>query len=267
MNEKVKQLKDQIEQLKDKVLKYKDSDALKSYLDMAAKFHKYSFYNCLLIFAQLASATKVAGYKAWLKLDRHVKRGEHSIKILAPCLIKVKDEETKEEKKTIKFFRAVSVFDVSQTEGKKLPNWNISTPEQQVTIYNNLLNVMKKDKISVSFINHLRPYGQCYGNKVEIRKEENTATKFTTLIHEYAHQLLHQKNKEKIEKLDLTTEDKEIEAETTAYIVCKHFSIKHDSAKYLAIWLKKDNPFPNLERIQKASSEIINKITLNEALT
>lgn len=267
MNEQVRQLKGQIEQLKDKVLKYKDSDALKSYLDMAAKFHKYSFYNCLLIVAQLHSATRVAGYKAWLKMDRHVKKGEHSIKILAPCLVKTKNTETKEEKKIIKFFRAVNVFDVSQTEGKELPNWDISTPEQQVTIYNNLLNVMKKDEISVSFINHLQPYGRCYGNTVEIRKEENTATKFTTLIHEYAHQLLHQKNKKKIEKLNLTTEDEEIEAETTAYIVCKHFSIKHDSAKYIASWLKKDNPFPNLERIQKTSSEIINKITLNKVLT
>src|SRR4029077_20951551 len=90
------------------------SDALKTYLSVMSRFHKYSWGNCLLIYGQRPDATHVAGFHAWLKLRRFVRKGEKGIVILAPMVgHKKSDDALTEDEQTRMFgFRAAHVFDV-----------------------------------------------------------------------------------------------------------------------------------------------------------
>jgi hypothetical protein len=96
-----------------------DSDSFRAYLDVQARFHRYSWSNVALIFAQRPDATQVAGYNAWLKMHRYVRRGEKAIKIVVPMTKKVEGEDGEPERKLI--FGTGNVFDVSQTDGEPLP--------------------------------------------------------------------------------------------------------------------------------------------------
>lgn len=97
------------------------SEQMRRYLSAMARFHRYSYGNVLLIFSQMPEATHVAGYRAWKELGRSVKKGEKGIGIIAPFAYKQADEDTSETERTIRGFRVVHVFDVSQTEGDELP--------------------------------------------------------------------------------------------------------------------------------------------------
>src|SRR6266849_1423065 len=99
------------------------SEALKTYLSVMSRFHKYSWGNCLLIYSQRPEATHVAGFHAWLKLRRYVRKGEKGIVILAPMVGRRKsaDELTEDEQTRLFGFRAAHVFDVSQTDGEPMP--------------------------------------------------------------------------------------------------------------------------------------------------
>lgn len=258
MNEKVLKLKKQLAELKKEVEECKNSDALKHYIDTMSVFHNYSLRNCMLIYFQFPNATKVAGFRTWQKLNRFVKKGEHGIHILAPCKSKKVDEQTGDEESLL-YFRSVCVFDVSQTSGDNLPEWDISTPEQKIELLDTLIEVVRSANIEVEYVDDLKAYGTSSGGKIQLRNNENTATTFTTLIHEYAHEILHSGQ----ENLNLNREEKEVEAETVSYIVCKHFNIQNSAAKYLATWMKRDDIFNHLERIRTASSQIISKLEPN----
>src|SRR5215218_5218646 len=96
-----------------------DSETFRSYLDVQARFHHYSWGNVALILAQRPDATQVAGYNTWLKMHRYVKRGERGIKIIVPMTKKVQTEDGGDESKL--FFGVGNVFDYSQTDGEDLP--------------------------------------------------------------------------------------------------------------------------------------------------
>src|SRR3954471_21703009 len=104
-------------QLERSVAAIQDSDTFRAYLSAQARFHHYSFGNVLLILAQRPDATRVAGYRTWQSLDRHVKKGEKSIGILAPLKKKITDQDTGDERWGLYGFRRASVFDISATEG------------------------------------------------------------------------------------------------------------------------------------------------------
>src|SRR5712691_8001600 len=106
------------ERLAEAVEKLADSDMFAAWLRARAAFHSYSFGNVCLIVSQRPDASRVAGYRAWQALGRQVRKGERAIKILAPCVRKVEDKETGEQARRVVAFRAVNVFDVSQTEGE-----------------------------------------------------------------------------------------------------------------------------------------------------
>src|SRR5215207_8039177 len=111
-------------QLERSVAAIQDSDTFRAYLSAQARFHQYSFGNVLLILAQKPDATRVAGYRTWQSLDRHVKKGEKAIRIISPAYYKRRevDEQTGEDvERQVTFFRSAAVFDYSQTEGKPLP--------------------------------------------------------------------------------------------------------------------------------------------------
>lgn len=97
------------------------SDGWRRWAETRASFHDYSACNCMLIATQCPEAKQVAGFKAWQQLGRQVRKGEHAIRIMAPMVVKRRDERDEEADETITLFRAVSVFDVSQTDGDPLP--------------------------------------------------------------------------------------------------------------------------------------------------
>lgn len=127
--EKVQKLTDQLET---GITELFNSEQYAAYLSTMSKFHRYSFGNILLILLQCPGASQVAGYGDWKKnFGRQVKRGEHGIAILAPCPYR-RQEEVEEtapdgsSSKSVQWvqrmsFRTVTVFDISQTEGKPLP--------------------------------------------------------------------------------------------------------------------------------------------------
>ena len=97
------------------------SDEWIRHLEVQSGFHRYSFGNVVLIASQLPGASRVAGFRSWLKLGRNVRRGEKAIWILAPMRFKKTNDEDAGEGRTIAGFKYVAVFDVSQTEGAELP--------------------------------------------------------------------------------------------------------------------------------------------------
>jgi len=105
------------------------TEVLETYLGALARFHHYSFGNMMMIIKQFPEASKVAGFHTWRKLDRWVKKGESGIAILAPMIGRKQDEEksdhrvnsARSDEKPVFGFKAVHVFNISQTEGEELP--------------------------------------------------------------------------------------------------------------------------------------------------
>ena len=101
-------------------------------LKVASKFHRYSFNNQLMIMLQRPDATHVAGFNKWKSLGRTVMRGEKGLAIFAPCAYRMKIEDDDGNEKTfqqLRGFRVVHVFDISQTEGKELPDLDAVRPK------------------------------------------------------------------------------------------------------------------------------------------
>ncbi len=134
-SDKAKELRQRIDDSVDTLAKAIDavraSETFKAYLDVQAKFHKYSWCNSLLILSQFPTAERVAGFQTWKKLKRYVRKGEHGIMIFAPCPWS-KDNPKTGETDTGIFFRAVHVFDVSQTDGEALPT--VDVPDLDVAL-------------------------------------------------------------------------------------------------------------------------------------
>ena len=121
--EQVKQVTDQALGQLINALEQGKSATLTRYLAAMARFHRYSFHNVMLIYTQKDDASNVAGFHAWRKLGRFVRKGEKGILILAPMIFKHAEAEAAktDEEKTIIRFKAAYVFDVSQTDGEPLP--------------------------------------------------------------------------------------------------------------------------------------------------
>jgi hypothetical protein len=227
------------------------TEEIQDYFKFCARFHKYSFGNIISIMLSKPDASHVAGYNAWLKMHRFVKKGEKGIPILAPCPRLTTTEEG-EKKQTSIFFKVVYVFDVSQTEGEPLPeapnpyNWE-KLPELNAA----LVKFAKAKGITITEeIISNGAKGSSAGGKITLDPSTGTIT----LIHEIAHEILHQKNRH-----DSSREDKEIEAETTAYIVAAALGYNAEgSANYLALWDADSKKIAaRLGNIQKAANEIL----------
>ncbi|MFB8426482.1 ArdC-like ssDNA-binding domain-containing protein [Priestia megaterium] len=218
----------------------------KEWLKFISSFHTYSFNNAMLIFLQNPNATLVKGYKDWRKLGRYVKKGEKAIKILAP-IISNKKEKSKEEKAEkqekkkaeeekneleIKGFRYVNVFDVSQTDGEPLPR---SITPQMLEGDSEELKQLLSEWISAIDIpvvfedtGSANGYYHLVENYIAIHKDRSTMQQLKTLVHEYAHHLLHRKNGGEFNTV--TTDIKESQAESVAFIVMAHYNF--DTSKY-----------------------------------
>lgn len=274
-----------------------ESDRYRNYLTTMSRFHKYSLNNVMLIHAQRPNATLVAGFSKWKNsFGRHVKKGEKGIQILAPTPYKIKvdkekldpdtklpmlDDEgkpiTEEKEVTIPMFKVVSVFDVSQTDGKPLPQISFSLTGD-VAQYEVFMEALRRTSQVPITIEPMEPgmdgYFHLEKQAIFLREGMSQVQTVCAAIHEMAHSRLH--NYEKMTELaddgetilvpgekDRNTE--EVEPESISYAVCQYFGIEtaDNSFGYIASWsqgkaLKELRA--SLETINKTSSELISGI-------
>lgn len=271
------------------------SETYKAYLSTMAKFHNYSLNNTLLIAMQRPDATLVAGYQAWQKQhQRHVKKGEKGIQIIAPSPYKAKkerevldpatgrpklDAQGKPVREIVEVeypaFRVATVFDVSQTEGKELPSLGVDELTGKVDSYGKLLSALTEAcPVPIGFEqieSGAKGYYHTTEHRIALQEGMSEAQTVKTLIHEMAHQRLHSHEKEKPREERLSARSKEVEAESVAYTVCQHFGIDTSdySFGYIAGWSSGKETAElkeSLGKIRDAASEMITEIEakLNE---
>ncbi|MBM6938783.1 DUF4316 domain-containing protein [Pseudoflavonifractor phocaeensis] len=271
-----------------------ESEKYMRYLSVMSRFHRYSVNNTMLIYMQKPDATLVAGYNKWKnQFERHVKRGEHGITIIAPTPFKKKIEEQKldpdtkapildaegkavmEEKEIeIPMFRPVKVFDVSQTDGKPLPEL-ASSLSGNVQNYEAFMEALRRsapvplsvEPMAANMDGYFSPDQQ----RIAIRAGMSEVQTVSAAVHEIAHSKLHNYakaqeeaaragDKEPPKKKDRNTE--EVEAESISYAVCQYYGIQtgENSFGYIANWSQgKELPElrASLETINKAAGELI----------
>lgn len=270
-NELKKKYDEYLQTLIEEIKSEKSSETLLGYLDFCSRFHRYSFYNKILIWIHMPDSTRVAGFHSWKKLGRSVKKGEKGIPIFAPIRVKKKlkpadnkeiteeDENTYQEQDNL-FFKVVYVWDVLQTEGEPLPeepditNIKGSAGNMLPLIENHILS----EGISLEYINNLgNAYGVSKGGKIVVLSSLTDTQKFWVLAHELAHEYLHKKT----ERITYSKKLKETEAEATAYIVCRHFGLNPKSSTYLAIYQTEDIDIQgSFGRITSTASRILRGI-------
>lgn len=234
------------------------SEALTRYLTVMAKFHRYSFGNVMLILAQRPDATYVAGYRSWQGMNRWVKKGEKGIVIVAPMILKRREGEGRleGESETIVRFKAVHVFDVSQTDGEPLPEAAQTTGDPgdylpRLRSYVASLGIkLTNDPVPPGAL------GVSKGGEIRIVPGLPAAREFEVLSHELAHELLHQGTSgEKGTKTKVETE-----AEAVAFVVCHAVGLNTSSAAsdYIQSFDgTKETLAASLDRIQKTANQIL----------
>lgn len=268
-----------------------ESEKYKTYLNTMSKFHNYSFNNTMLIAMQKPDATLVAGFKAWQKnFDRHVKKGEKGIRILAPAPYKIKEEQekldpvtgeimldkngipiTEEVEIKIPAFRVVPVFDVSQTDGKELPDIGINELSGSVEDYEDFMQALTEvSPVPITYEDidgDAKGYFHTTDHRIAIQEGMSQSQTVKTAIHEVAHAKLHdrERNQDIVAVLDKDRNTKEVEAESVAYTVCQHFGIDTSdySVGYIAGW-SSDRDMKelksSLDTIRKTASELLTGI-------
>ena len=271
-----------------------ESEKYMRYLSVMSRFHRYSVNNTMLIYMQKPDATLVAGYNKWKnQFERHVKRGEHGITIIAPTPFKKKIEEQKldpdtkapmldaegkvimeEREVEIPMFRPVKVFDVSQTDGKPLPELasSLSGSVQNYEIFMEALRRSAPVPLSVEpMAANMDGFFSPDRQRIAIREGMSGVQTVSAAVHEIAHSKLHNYakaqeeaartgDKEPPQKKDRNTE--EVEAESISYAVCQYYGIQtgENSFGYIATW-SQDKTLPelraSLETINKAAGELI----------
>jgi len=236
-----------IEQLANETDAARQSELFRNYLRTSAAFWDYSWHNQMLIWRQKPDASYVGGFNTWLKCGRYVRKGEKGIAILAPMFFKDKrqmPDGSEEETKRI-WFKVVYVFDISQTEGTPLPELPTeSVGERGEDMLARLLRFAESRGITVRFVEKCKlngAAGTSRGNEIEIRTSDtDTTTQAATLAHEIAHSVLHwTADGKKITSRDgkeIDKQQRELEAEATAYAVSAYFGIQSPSDSYLATY-------------------------------
>lgn len=291
IKEQIKKLTDQIEAGIKALFQSGDLEKYQAYLRTMSHFHHYSVNNQMLIFSQCPHATLVAGYQKWQnQFSRHVLRGEKGISILAPTPYKIKVEKekldpdtklplldadgntiTEEKEVQIPMFRPVKVFDVSQTDGKPLPE-RVQSPVAELTgnveHYEAFMEALRRvSPVPIEMkplSNDLDGFFSPSKQSITLRAGMSEVQTVCAAVHEIAHSKLHDYAKQpNSQPKDSNTE--EIEAESIAYTVCAYFGIETsaNSFGYVATWSKdKDlKAFKDsLDTIRKTSSELISGV-------
>ena len=257
---------------------FMQTDRYRDYLKAVSRFHDYSTNNIALITMQKPDATLVAGYTTWKNaFNRNVRKGEKGIRIIAPAPVKVEKEKEvldaygnlRKEKVTVTIpkYKCVSVFDVSQTEGDRLPDIDPAELMAEVDDYGNLIRALEMtSRVPVSYReidDGARGYFDARSEKIVIKSGMGQSQTVKTLIHEIAHSFLH--GKEDGGAL-MPSATKEVEAESVAYTVCSALGIDTSeyTFPYVTAWASKtDNNAlkDSMDRIRETASEIIHTIS------
>lgn len=234
--DKVRQLQSELEAT---VAALVTGDDWQAMLQTASKFHKYSAGNVMLIMRQAPDATRVAGYRTWQSLGRQVRKGEHGIRVLAPCRYKTTDKETGDERMVVRGFTTATVFDIAQTDGDELPD--MIRPELlEGQAPEGMWDALAKQVASAGFMLERGDCGSANGctdftsRTVKVRADVGMAQACKTLAHELAHITLGH-------GAQLVTGCRgvlEVEAESVAYIVAQAAGMATStySAPYVAHW-------------------------------
>ena len=260
-SELMDQIESRIKELATKTEDAKASEEVTQYLRFLSRFHRYSLHNTMAIWIHCPNATHVAGYNAWMKLGRYVRKGERGIPIFAPCTQAVpKGEEEDDEKKTRKAicYKIVYVFDVSQTEGKPLPEAPIVAQGDGSELLPVLEGTSADLGIGLEYVamsgSH---HGTSYGGRIEVDSELDDAGRASVIVHELAHELLHKG----ADRILLGSRQRETEAESTAYVVCSHFGLDSAAPNYLALWeTEPEQIVQAFQRIRDVAASLIDMI-------
>lgn len=266
MNDKMKSLTDMLQR---GVEEYFHSDTYKILLNTMAKFHNYSYGNCILIAQQMPTAQYVAGYQSWKRnFHRQVKKLEKSIRIISPTTYKVKDDDGNETER--QGFKAASVFDISQTE--PIPDMDIvpiGVPELtgDVEGYTGLITACTLiSPVNISYDSlsgGVKGYFSDSEQKIVINVGMSQKHTAHTLLHEICHAKIHNHEIMKDAKKDRHT--METEAESVSYICSKYFGFDTSeySFPYIASWAGKEHEQmlrSCMITIQRTADEIIKSI-------
>lgn len=255
------------------------------YLRASSRFHHYSFGNALLILLQCPTATHVAGFQQWKRdFGRQVKRGEKGIQILAPCPVRRVQEvpalhpdtgqplqnpdgtlKTETRLVSTTRFKVATVFDISQTEGRELPTLGVAQLTGGVDCFPAIYDALaayspvpvEQDNVPGSANGYYSPTER----RIVLRPGMSQVQTIKTLVHEIAHARLHDPEKVSPEERKKRRE-KEVEAESVAYVVCQHFGIDTSdySFGYVAGWSRGkelDELKASLDNIHAAAGEMI----------
>lgn len=259
---------DELQQITDKlekgVVEVFQSDRYKQFLDTMAKFPRYSVNNSLLIMMQKPDAQLCQSFTGWKQMGRYVKKGEKGRPVFDA------DGEPVKEKVevTIRAFKVVKTFDLSQTDGKELPTIGPSELVGNIEGYPKLLQALQKiSPVPVSFElidGDAKGFYHLEDKKIVVQDGMSEVQTIKTLLHEMAHQKLHDKDNVP-EAKDISRNGKEVETESVAYVVCQHYGINTSdySFSYVAGWSEgKETPElkASLDKIRKTASEFIYQI-------
>ena len=292
--DKLKEITDKLEQ---GIQDLFESDRFKNYLNVMSKFHNYSFNNTLLIAMQKPDATFVAGYNSWKNsFQRQVLKGEKGIKVIAPSPYKVKREMekidpktqkpimgkdgkpmTEEVEVTIPAFKVVSVFDISQTEGRELPTIGVDELTGDVEKYPQFFKAVEQaSPVPVGFEKiegGAHGYYHLKDKRIAVNEGMSELQNLKTLIHEISHAKLHDVDlnapaEQQADRVDRRT--REVQAESIAYTVCQHYELDTSdySFAYVAGWSSGRELAElkaSLETIRSTASELIAEIDRNFA--
>jgi len=295
--ERLREITDGIEQ---GIKEMFESEKYRRYLSVMSRFHHYSVNNQMLIYMQRPDATLVAGFNKWKnQFQRHVKKGEKGITIIAPTPFKKKIEEekldpdtrmpmldqdgkviTEEKEIQIPMFKPVKVFDAAQTEGKPLPQL-VSSLSGDVKDYDVFMEALRRTSQVPITVEPMEAgmdgYFHLEKQEIFLREGMSQVQTVSAAVHEIAHSRLH--NYEKMTELaddgetilvpaEKGRNTEEVEAESISYAVCQYFGIEtsENSFGYIATWsqgkeLKELRA--SLETINKTSSELISGIEKN----
>lgn len=278
------QLKDIMDKLEKGVIEVVSSEKYQQFLDMVAKFPRYSTNNCILIMLQKPDAQMCQSFTNWKELGRYVKQGEKGIKIIAPSSYTVQREQQKKDvsgkpifdldgepimeivEVKVNAFKVVNTFDVSQTDGKELPTIEAKELQGDVDKFAMLFEALKQAcPVPIEFEqieSGAKGYYSQSANRIAINEGMSEVQTVKTTIHEMAHQKLHALTSNNVEQ---SKSSKEVEAESVAYTVCQHYGIDTSdySFNYVAGWSEgKELPElkASLDTIRRAASEMITSI-------
>jgi antirestriction protein ArdC len=249
------------------------SEQLLEYLAFQARFHQYSFSNCLLIALQKSDATFVAGFQRWRQLGRFVKKGEKGILILAPLVRRQKSAESTSAEasengrpRAVIGFRAAYVFDVSQTDGAELPEFSSISGDPGERL-DHLKELVGARGVELRYEECLGgAQGVSQGGKIAILLGLSPSEEFAVLVHELAHELLHRTDRRK----ETTARVRELEAEAVAFVVTRAAGLDSlvRSSDYIQLYGGDKELFlASLSHIQRVASDLIGALLTRSAVT